>query len=68
LINLTCGSLATPATPAIPSEPMITKDDVAGLIAVAEFLDALKAEADLETDAPERLRDLAERLSAYVPE
>lgn len=41
----------------------ITQEDVAGLIAVAEFLDAL----DIETDAPEKLRDLAQRLSAFVP-
>lgn len=45
--------------------PLVTQDDLAGLLAVAEFLDALKAEG-LDTDAPEHLRGLAERLSTLV--
>ena len=42
--------------------PVVTQDDVAGLLAVAEFLDALEVEGDV----PARLRDLAQRLSALV--
>lgn len=42
--------------------PIVTQEDVSGLIAVAEFIDAL----EMETDVPERLRDLAQRLSTLV--
>lgn len=48
------------------TEPIITQDDVAGLIAVAEFLDAMREEVGLDTDAPDRLRDLSERLSRLL--
>ena len=40
----------------------ITQEDIAGLIAVAQFLEAL----EIETDAPNKLRDLAQRLSLFV--
>lgn len=46
--------------------PLVNQDDLAGLLAVAEFLDALKSDTGLETDAPAQLRDLAERLSRLV--
>lgn len=46
--------------------PIVTQDDLAGLLAIAEFLDAMRQETALETDAPERLRDLTERLSKLV--
>ena len=42
--------------------PVVTQDDIAGLLAVAEFLDAL----DLEGDAAEKLRDLSTRLSRLI--
>lgn len=42
--------------------PVVTQDDIAGLLAVAEFLDAL----DLEGDAAEKLRDLSTRLSTFI--
>ena len=42
--------------------PLVTQDDIAGLLAVAEFLDAL----DLEGDAAEKLRDLSTRLSRLI--
>ena len=48
------------------SAPLVTPNDLAGLIAVAEFLDAMREEAGLETEAPEQLRDLAERLSGLL--
>lgn len=44
------------------TQPIVTQDDLAGLLAVAEFLDQL----ELEGDAAENLRKLAERLSVLV--
>lgn len=46
----------------MPEQHDVTQDDIAGLIAVAEFLDAL----DLEGDAAEKLRELAAKLSRQV--
>ena len=46
--------------------PIVTQNDLAGLLAVAEFLDAMRQDVGLETEAPEQLRDLAERLSKLV--
>lgn len=48
------------------TQPIVTQDDLAGLLAVAEFLDALKTDTGMETDAPDQLRNLAERLSGLV--
>ena len=42
--------------------PVVTQDDIAGLLAVAEFLDQL----DLEGDAAEKLRELSTRLSRLI--
>ena len=47
---------------AMPENEAVTQDDIAGLLAVAEFLDAL----DLEGDAAEKLRELAAKLSKQV--
>lgn len=44
------------------TQPIVTPDDLAGLIAVAEFLEHL----GIDTDAPAQLRALAQRLSALV--
>lgn len=46
-----------------PTVPTLTQTDIAGLVAVAEFLDQL----GIETDAPDQLRNLAERLAPFVP-
>jgi hypothetical protein len=46
----------------MPENEAVTQDDIAGLLAVAEFLDAL----DLEGDAAEKLRELAAKLSKQV--
>lgn len=51
----------TPENPMPEHEP-VTQDDIAGLLAVAEFLDAL----DLEGDAAEKLRELSTRLSRFI--
>lgn len=40
----------------------VTQDDIAGLIAVAQFIQEL----DLEGDVPEKLRELAAKLSRQV--
>ena len=48
------------------TQPIVTQDDLAGLLAVAEFLDALREEVGLDTDTPDRLRDLSERLSRLL--
>ena len=40
----------------------ITQDDIAGLIAVAQFIQEL----DIEGDVPEKLRELAAKLSRFV--
>ena len=48
------------------TQPVVTQSDLAGLLAVAEFLDAMRQEAGLETEAPEHLRDLAERLASLI--
>lgn len=42
--------------------PIVTADDLAALIALAEFIEAL----EIESDAPEHLRGLVERLSSLV--
>lgn len=45
--------------------PIVTQDDLAGLLAVAEFLDLAELEGEA-AQVPEKLRDLANRLSALV--
>ena len=52
-----------PQSPTPMSEtPIVTQDDLAGLLAVAEFLDALEVEGDVSA----KIRELVTRLSALV--
>ena len=46
----------------MPENANITQDDIAGLIAVAQFIQEL----DIEGDVPEKLRELAAKLSRFV--
>lgn len=50
-----------PPTP-MSDAPIVTQDDLAGLLAVAEFLDALEVEGDVSA----KIRELVTRLSALV--
>ena len=43
----------------------ITQDDIAGLIAVAEFLDAMELEGE-GSQVGERMRELAAKLARFV--
>lgn len=45
--------------------PIVTQDDLAGLLAVAEFLELAELEGEA-AQVPAKLRDLAERLSRLV--
>lgn len=47
------------------TQPIVTQDDLAGLLAVAEFLEQAQLEGEA-AQVPERLRSLAERLSVLV--
>lgn len=47
------------------TQPIVTEDDLAGLLAVAEFLEAAELEGEA-AQVPAKLRSLAERLSALV--
>lgn len=47
------------------TQSIITQDDLAGLLAVAEFLELAELEGDA-SQVPAKLRDLAARLSALV--
>lgn len=51
-----------PQAPTPMPEPVVTQDDLAGLLAVAEFLDALEVEGDVSV----KIRELVTRLSALV--
>ena len=46
----------------MPENETITQDDIAGLIAVAQFIQEL----DIEGDVPEKLRELAAKLARFV--
>lgn len=47
------------------TQPIVTQDDLAGLLAVAEFLELAELEGEA-AQVPAKLRDLAERLSRLV--
>lgn len=49
----------------MPENETITQDDIAGLIAVAEFLDALQLEGE-GSHVAGRMRELAAKLARFV--
>ena len=49
----------------MPENEAVTQDDIAGLIAVAEFLDAMELEGE-GAHVAERMRELAAKLSRFV--
>lgn len=49
----------------MPENETITQDDIAGLIAVAEFLDALELEGE-GSHVAGRMRELAAKLARFV--
>ena len=49
----------------MPENETITQDDIAGLIAVAQFLDAMELEGE-GSQVGERMRELAAKLARFV--